>query len=64
MTHWHPDPEEMPEELRDIGTRGCILVVRRYLLGEAVGYMGPESDCPPRCLRKGLLFRRLVLKAQ
>ena len=64
VTHWHPEPEEMAEELRDIGTRGCILVVRRYLLGEAVVYMGPESECPPRDLRKGLLFRRLVLKAQ
>ena len=64
VTHWHPEPEEILEELLSIGKTGNLLVIRRSLLGEAVAHMGPEEECPRRAKRKGLFSRPLILKAQ
>jgi len=68
VTHWHPDPDDMYEELCRIGMSGHIIVVRFLhigsLLGSSVAYIGPESECPKGSKRKGLLSRPLILKAQ
>ncbi len=68
ITHWHPDPDDMYEELCRIGMPGHIIVVRFLhigpLLGSSVAYIGPESECPKRTKRKGLFSRPLILKAQ
>ena len=68
VTHWHPDPDEMYEELCLIGTRGNIIVVRYLhigpLCGASVRYIGPEDNCPRRVKRMGLFSRSLILKAQ
>lgn len=42
--HWHPDIEEMYEELYTIGKKGNILVLRNYLSGTELFYLGaPEK---------------------
>ena len=68
ITHWHPDPDDMYEELCRIGTRGHIIVVRSLhiglLCGASVRYIGPEDDCPRRDKRMGLFSKSLILKAQ
>ena len=47
ITHWHPEEDEMFNELYSLGKKGNILVLRKYLLallGTSVFYMGaPEK---------------------
>ena len=68
ITHWHPDPDDMYEELCNIGTPGHIIVVRYLhigpLFGASVQYIGPESECPKRVKRTGLFSKPLILKVQ
>ena len=64
ITHWHTDNADILEELRSIGTRGGLLVVRRGWLWEYATFFGPEEECPKRLLRRGLFTRPLILKAQ
>lgn len=45
-THWHPDEEDMFDELYSLGKKGNILVLKKYLfgiLGVGVFYIG-EPD--------------------
>ena len=39
-THWHPDEEEMLNELYALGKKGNILVVKQFVLGTGVFYLG------------------------
>ena len=64
MTHWHPEPEEILEELLSIGRKGNLLVIRRGWLWEAVAFMGPEEECPKRAKRWSPFSKPLILKAQ
>ncbi len=44
LTHWHPDEENMLEELYSLGKKGNILVLKKFLLGTVVFYIGePEK---------------------
>ncbi len=44
LTHWHPDEENMLEELYSLGKKGNILVLKKFLLGTGVFYIGePEK---------------------
>lgn len=38
--HWHPDIEEIYEELYNIGKKGNILVLRKWLSGTEIFYLG------------------------
>ena len=38
--HWHPDVEEMYEELYNIGKKGNILVLRKLFTGTEIYYLG------------------------
>ena len=40
LTHWHPDEEDMLEELYSLGKKGNILVLKKCLTGTGVYYMG------------------------
>ena len=64
ITHWHTDNDEILEELRSIGTRDNLLVIRQGWLWEAVVHMGAESECPKRSLRRSLFSKPIILKAQ
>ena len=46
-THWHPDEEDMFDELYALGKRGNILVLKKTLLGTSVFYSGPSEDYSP-----------------
>ena len=42
--HWHPDEDDMLEELYTLGKKGNVLVLKNFLLGTGVFYMGePEK---------------------
>lgn len=43
VMHWHPEPEDMYETLLTLGKRGNILVLRQFLCGAEVYYLG-ESE--------------------
>ena len=45
-THWHPDEEDMFDELYSLGKKGNILVLKSFLMGMGTGvfYLGePEK---------------------
>ena len=39
-THWHPDEDDMFDELYSLGKKGNILVLKKFLIGTGVFYMG------------------------
>jgi len=44
LTHWHPDEENMLEELYSLGKKGNILVLKKFSFGTGVFYIGePEK---------------------
>ena len=46
LTHWHPDEDDMFDELYSLGKKGNILVLKKYLfgiLGDGVFYMGEPN---------------------
>lgn len=45
ITHWHPDNYEVYEEVCNIGEKGNILVIKSFLGGAKVLYMGPKEKC-------------------
>lgn len=40
LTHWHPDEDDMFDELYSLGKKGNILVLRKSLIGTDVFYIG------------------------
>lgn len=46
VTHWHPNEEDVYEEVCNIGQKGNVLVIRKNFLFTTVLYMGSEKDCP------------------
>ena len=42
--HWHPDIEEMYEELYNIGKKGNVLVLRKLLSGTQIYYLGAPDN--------------------
>ena len=46
ITHWHPEPFEILNEVLRIGRRGNVLVLRSSKGSGAVLYAGRAEDCP------------------
>ena len=46
ITHWHPTVFEIYDEVCELGKRGNIIVIRAFLSGAAVLYMGEKEKCP------------------
>ena len=46
ITHWHPDDDEILEDIRRIGTKGNVTVIHTSILGDGVLYSGLKSECP------------------
>ena len=40
LTHWHPEEDDMLDELYALGKQGNILVLNKSLIGTGVFYMG------------------------
>lgn len=53
LTHWHPDEEDMFDELYSLGKKGNILVLKKDLLGVGVFYIGePDKYCFPKSKKR------------
>lgn len=43
IMHWHPDEEDMVDELYTLGKKGNMLVLKKTLLGTGIIYSGPSE---------------------
>lgn len=64
ITHWHPDEDEIYDQVCHIGLKGSVLVLRRNFFGTSVLYMGKEEHCPYSPQRKRLWGKIYYLKAK
>ena len=64
LTHWHPEADEIYEEVCNIGSRGNIIVIRKNLFWTSVLYMGKEENCPYSQKKKWSWGKILYLKAK
>ena len=46
ITHWHPDEDDMTDELYTLGKKGNILVLKKSMVGTSVFYSGPSETFP------------------
>ena len=46
LVHWHPDEEDMLNDLYSLGKKGNMCVIKKTLLGFSVFYMGNPSQYP------------------
>ena len=44
VMHWHPNEEDMVDELYSLGKAGNILVLKKSLLGTSIFYTGPAQN--------------------
>jgi len=64
ITHWHPSAVDMYDEVRKIGRRGNVLVLRTRGGSGAMLYSGKKEDCPYQPDRKVLLGRYYYIEAK
>ena len=46
LVHWHPDEDDMLEELYSLGKRGNILVIQKTMLATGIFYSGTPEQYP------------------
>ena len=46
ITHWHPDDEDIFENILKIGTKGNVTVIHSTIFGSSVLYSGLIKECP------------------
>ena len=46
VMHWHPNEEDMVDELYNLGKAGNMLVLKKSLLGTSIFYTGPAQNFP------------------
>ena len=64
ITHWHPTAYEIYNEVREIGRRGHVLVLRTRAGSGAVLYSGSKADCPYKPDKKYLLAKYYYIEAK
>ena len=62
LTHWHPDDDDLYDDICRLGTRGNITVIHKTILYDGVIYSGPETEC--RIKRKWLFGKYYYLRAK
>ncbi len=64
ITHWHPTYYEIYNEICKIGIPGNVLVLRSFMGGAGVLYMGNERECPYSSDKKVLFGKFYYLRAE
>ncbi len=62
FTHWHPEDNEIYDDICDIGTKGNVTVIHKSFLGESILYHGPKDNCKYK--RKWLFGRYYYFYAE
>lgn len=63
ITHWHPTIYEIYNDIYEIGMPGSVLVIRTFMSGASVLYMGDEVNCSYSPNRKTFFGKYYYLKA-
>ena len=63
IMHWHPTIFEVYDDVCKVGMKGNVLVIRAFVGGESVLYMGDEANCPYSPDKKTLFGKVYYLKA-
>ena len=61
ITHWHPEDDEVLDEIRQIGTKGNVTVIYDGWFAGGPIYAGPRECCP--CKRKWLFGKYYYIYA-
>ena len=64
LTHWHPTASEIYNEVRKIGKRGNVMIVRTFAIGADVPYIGNKEDCPYQKGKRYLFGKLYYLEAK
>lgn len=64
IIHWHPNEEDVFQEVCAIGLKGHVLVIRKNLLCSSVVYMGKEGNSPYSIKKKLSWGKIYYLKAK
>ncbi len=64
LTHWHPTAFEIYNAVRKIGKRGNVMIVRTWVSGGDVLYIGNKEDCPYQKSRRYLFEKLYYLEAK
>lgn len=64
LTHWHPTAFEIYNEVCKIGKRGNVLVIRTFISGASVLYMGNKEDCPYKHGKRNMFGKLYYLEAK
>lgn len=64
VTHWHPEQEDIYDEVCKIGLKGNVLVIRKNLFFTSTIYMGKEELCPYSSKKRWSWGRIYYLKAK
>ena len=62
LHHWHPDDDDMYDDICKLGTSGNVTVIHTTILYSEVVYSGPENMC--KIKRKWLFGRYYYLYAK
>ena len=62
LTHWHPDDDDLYDDICRLGTRGNITVIHKTILYDGVIYSGHETEC--KIKRKWLFGNYYYLRAK
>ena len=63
ITHWHPEPFDILDEVYKLGRRGNVLVLRSHGRSGSLLYLGKEEDCPHEPTKNPRFGRYYYLKA-
>ncbi len=64
LTHWHPTPFEIYNEVCRMGKPGNVMVLRTFLSGGGVQYVGKKEDCPYPKQKRRLFGKIYYLEAK
>ncbi len=64
VIHWHPEQEDIYDEVCKIGLKGNVLIIRKNLLFSSAIYIGKEELSPYSSKKKWSWGRIYYLKAK
>ncbi|MBR4950155.1 MAG: hypothetical protein IKZ25_05195 [Clostridia bacterium] len=64
LTHWHPSPCQIYDEICKMGKKGNVIVIKTFLNGAGVLYSGAKENCPYKKQKKRLFGKMYFLESK
>lgn len=64
LTHWHPEPYEIYNDVCKIAKRGRVMVVKTLLGGASVKFFNDKSESKYKCDKNFILFKIYYFEAK